>query len=264
MENTYIKVEKNHGVMTIALNRPEVLNSFNGIMAKETQAALLDAAEDSEVRAVIITGEGRGFCAGQDLQEVLSSETNPQPKPIQKIVEEHYNPIVLQIRNLEKPVIAAVNGVAAGAGANLALCCDFVIADESVAFVQAFSKIGLVPDTGGTWILPRLVGMAQATRMMFLGEKVMAAEAKSLGMIFDVSENGTALNKAIELASQLAVQPTKAFGFTKKLLNQSFEKDLSQQLEAEAICQAKAGATADHQEGVAAFLEKRKPQYLGK
>jgi 2-(1,2-epoxy-1,2-dihydrophenyl)acetyl-CoA isomerase len=170
----------------------------------------------------------------------------------------------MQIRNLEKPVIAAVNGVAAGAGANLALCCDFVIADESVAFVQAFSKIGLVPDTAGTWILPRLVGMAQATRMMFLGEKVMAAEAKSLGMIFGVSENGTALEKAMELASQLAIQPTKSFGLTKKLLNQSFENDLAKQLEAEAIYQAKAGATEDHQEGVAAFLEKRKPQFQGK
>lgn len=264
MSNTFIKVEKKNGVMIISLNRPEVLNSFNEFMAKETQLALDQAEQDPEIRAVVLTGEGRGFCAGQDLQEVLSSETNPTPKPIQKIVEEHYNPIVTKIRELEKPVIAAVNGVAAGAGANLALCCDFVIAEESVAFVQAFSKIGLVPDTGGTWILPRLVGMAQATRMMFLGDKVMAAEAKALGMIYEVAEVGAALEKAMILASQLAVQPTKAFGYTKKLLNQAFENSLSKQLEAEAVYQAKAGSTEDHREGVAAFLEKRKPHYQGK
>ena len=250
--------------MIISLNRPEVLNSFNEVMAKETQLALDQAEQDPEIRAVVLTGEGRGFCAGQDLQEVLTSETNPTPKPIQKIVEEHYNPIVTKIRELEKPVIAAVNGVAAGAGANLALCCDFVIAEESVAFVQAFSKIGLVPDTGGTWILPRLVGMAQATRMMFLGDKVMADEAKTLGMIYEVAEVGAALEKAMILASQLAVQPTKAFGYTKKLLNQAFENTLSKQLEAEAVYQAKAGSTEDHREGVAAFLEKRKPHYQGK
>lgn len=264
MNTNFISVEVNQGVMILTLNRPEVLNSFNEAMAKETQMALDQAEQNPEIRAVIITGEGRGFCAGQDLQEVLTSEMNPTPKPIQKIVEEHYNPIVQKIREIEKPVIAAVNGVAAGAGANLALVCDFVIADESVAFVQAFSKIGLVPDTGGTWILPRLVGMAQATRMMFLGDKVMATEAKSLGMIYDVSENGTALEKSKNLAGQLAVQPTKAFGYTKKLLNQSFESILSQQLQAEALFQAKAGATEDHQEGVAAFLEKRKPHYQGK
>ena len=264
MNNTTINVEKKNGVLIISLNRPEVLNSFNELMAKETQMALEQAEQDQDIRAVVLTGEGRGFCAGQDLQEVLTSDTNPTPKPIQKIVEDHYNPIVTKIRELEKPVIAAVNGVAAGAGANLALCCDFVFADESVAFVQAFSKIGLVPDTGGTWILPRLVGMAQATRMMFLGEKVMAAEAKSLGMIYDVTEVGTALEKAMNLASQLAVQPTKAFGFTKKLLNQAFENTLSKQLEAEAVYQAKAGSTEDHREGVAAFLEKRKPHYQGK
>lgn len=250
--------------MIISLNRPEVLNSFNEAMAKETQLALDQAKQDPEIRAIVLTGEGRGFCAGQDLQEVLTSETNPTPKPIQKIVEEHYNPIVTKIRELEKPVIAAVNGVAAGAGANLALCCDFVIAEESVAFVQAFSKIGLVPDTGGTWILPRLVGMAQATRMMFLGDKVMAAEAKALGMIYEVAEVGAALEKAMILASQLAVQPTKAFGYTKKLLNQAFENTLSKQLEAEAVYQAKAGSTEDHREGVAAFLEKRNPHYQGK
>jgi 2-(1,2-epoxy-1,2-dihydrophenyl)acetyl-CoA isomerase len=264
MSNTFIKVEKKNGVMIISLNRPEVLNSFNEVMAKETQLALDQAEQDPEIRAVVLTGEGRGFCAGQDLQEVLTSETNPTPKPIQKIVEEHYNPIVTKIRELEKPVIAAVNGVAAGAGANLALCCDFVIAEESVAFVQAFSKIGLVPDTGGTWILPRLVGMAQATRMMFLGDKVMADEAKTLGMIYEVAEVGAALEKAMILASQLAVQPTKAFGYTKKLLNQAFENTLSKQLEAEAVYQAKAGSTEDHREGVAAFLEKRKPHYQGK
>jgi len=264
MSNTFIKVEKKNGVMIISLNRPEVLNSFNEAMAKETQLALDQAEQDPEIRAVVLTGEGRGFCAGQDLQEVLTSDTNPTPKPIQKIVEEHYNPIVTKIRELEKPVIAAVNGVAAGAGANLALCCDFVIAEESVAFVQAFSKIGLVPDTGGTWILPRLVGMAQATRMMFLGDKVMAAEAKALGMIYEVAEVGAALEKAMILASQLAVQPTKAFGYTKKLLNQAFENTLSKQLEAEAVYQAKAGSTEDHREGVAAFLEKRKPHYQGK
>jgi 2-(1,2-epoxy-1,2-dihydrophenyl)acetyl-CoA isomerase len=259
-----IHFEIKDAVAYITLNRPEKFNAFNRSMALELQAVLDLCNTDKNIRAVYLSGNGRAFCAGQDLQEVLTSDTNPTPKPIQKIVEEHYNPIVTKIRELEKPVIAAVNGVAAGAGANLALCCDFVIAEESVAFVQAFSKIGLVPDTGGTWILPRLVGMAQATRMMFLGDKVLAAEAKALGMIYEVAEVGAALEKAMILASQLAVQPTKAFGYTKKLLNQAFENTLSKQLEAEAVYQAKAGSTEDHREGVAAFLEKRKPHYQGK
>jgi 2-(1,2-epoxy-1,2-dihydrophenyl)acetyl-CoA isomerase len=264
MDYQFIHFSINQGVATIALNRPEVLNSFNEKMAKETQNALDLCAEYDEIRAVVITGTGRGFCAGQDLQEVLTTEENPNPKSISNIVLEHYNPIVLKIRELEKPVIAAVNGVAAGAGANLALVCDFVFAEDQVSFVQAFSKIGLVPDTGGTWILPRLVGLAQATRMMFLGEKVTASEAKELGMIYQVTELGKSVENAVQFAQFLATQPTRAYGLTKRLLNQSFESNLLTQLQLEAANQQIAGETSDHREGVAAFLQKRKPLYTGK
>lgn len=263
MDFQFISFDISEGIATITLRRPEVLNSFNERMAMELQEAIRKCAIHDEVRAVVLTGEGRGFCAGQDLSEVLKSEANPDPKGIAEIVREHYNPIVLGIRDLEKPVICAVNGVAAGAGANLALCCDFVFAANTVNFVQAFSKIGLVPDTGGTFFLPRLVGIAQATRMMYLGEKVSADEALRLGMIYAVSEPESLMNDAKAFALKLAQEPTKAFGYTKALLNASYNNSLDAQLELEAKYQEMAGDTADHKEGVNAFLQKRKPEYKG-
>ena len=263
MPDQFISVETSRGVMRITLNRPEVLNSFNSLMAAEVHAALRRATSDQEIRAVLITGAGRAFCAGQDLAE-FQSDGKSGPVDFAAHVRKTYNPIAQAIRALEKPVVCAVNGVAAGAGANLALACDFVIASGTASFLQAFVKIGLVPDTGGTFFLPRLVGLARATAMMMLGEKVTAEEALAHGMIYRVCEPTRLKEEAEAFAERLATQATRGLGMTKRLLHASLANDLDAQLDLEAELQGEAGRTIDHAEGVAAFLQKRAPAFEGR
>ena len=248
-----------NGVCTLALNRPEVYNSFNQSMALQLQQHLDDCAANDEVRVIVITGKGKAFCAGQDLAEA----TDPNGPGLQTIVRDHYNPIILKIRSIEKPVIAAVNGVAAGAGANIALACDITIAKQSASFIQAFSKIGLIPDSGGTFFLPRLIGLQKAAAYMMLGERVMAEEAERVGMIYTVFADDVFNNESWNIALSLAQMPTKALGLTKALLNQSSENTLSAQLIVEGAFQVKAADSFDYNEGVNAFLEKRKPSFRG-
>ncbi len=253
------KIENN--IAWLYLNRPEVFNSFNREMALSLQEELDRCESDSMVRAIVISGKGKAFCAGQDLKEVTSPELNPGFK---KILEEHYNPIIARIRSIEKPIIAAVNGVAAGAGANIALACDVVLAAENASFIQAFSKIGLIPDSGGTFFLPRLIGFQKASALMMLGDKVSATEAEQLGMVYKVfaaEEFETAVQK---IAMTMASMPTKALGMTKRLLNQSMTNDLHAQLELEGKLQIEAARSEDYVEGVAAFVEKRMPNFKGK
>ncbi len=254
-----ILIKKEGNVTTLTLNRPAVFNSFNREMSLELQNQLDVCANDNSVRAIIITGEGKGFCAGQDLQEALPGGDIS----IEKVVAEHYNPIIKRLRSIEKPIIAMVNGVAAGAGANIALACDIVIAGKSVAFIQAFSKIGLIPDSGGTFFLPRLVGMGRASALMMLADKVMADEAEKMGMIYKAVEDAELLNFTTQIANTLGNMPTVGIGLTKKLLNESMHNNLDQQLEAEMHIQAKAAKTYDHIEGIKAFVEKRKPVFKG-
>ncbi len=254
-----IKFEIKENVAVITLNRQKVLNSFNFEMADDVISALNKCKEPS-IRAVVFTGSGRGFCAGQDLEEA----TRKGGPSIEEIVDHTYNPIVTLIRALEKPVIGAVNGIAAGAGANLALICDITFASESSTFIQSFSNIGLVPDSGGTFTLPRLVGMQRATAMMFLGNKVTAQEAVDLGMIYKVVADEDLENKAFEFAAKLATRPTVGLALTKKALNESFTNSLAEQLNLEKDLQAIAAKTADHKESLTAFFEKRKPVYQGK
>jgi 2-(1,2-epoxy-1,2-dihydrophenyl)acetyl-CoA isomerase len=256
MPNQFVTIARADGVLCLTLDRPEVLNSFHAPMAAELQAALAEASRDASVRAVLLTGAGRAFCAGQDLTEVA-----PDFAAHVRLV---YNPIVRAIRNLEKPVVCAVNGVAAGAGANLALSCDFVFVSAQASFIQAFAKIGLVPDTGGTFFLPRLVGLARATRMMMLAEKISAADALAWGMVYRVCEPEALLSEATAFARDLATQPTVGLGLTKRLLNSAFENNLETQLEAEATLQGEAGRTADHVEGVTAFQQKRPARFEGR
>lgn len=255
-----IKFEKRANLAIITLNRPDVLNSFNREMALQMQECLDACEQDEEVRAILITGEGRAFCAGQDLAEAIADDA----PSIDTIVREHYNPIVLRIRNIEKPIVCAVNGVAAGAGANIALCCDIVIASDKASFIQSFSNIGLIPDSGGTFFLPRLVGMQRATAMMFLADKITADMALQYGMVYKVSEAEQLMNDALQITNRLAEMPTKGFGLTKRALNESFFNTLEEQLEVEEELQAKAASTYDNQEGINAFLEKRKPVFIGK
>ena len=251
------------GVAEITLNRPTVLNAFTQPMARELQDALARAAGDAAVRAVLLTGAGRGFCAGQDLAEAVPPDGSPPP-PIEGIVRGSYNPVVRAIRTLAKPVVAAVNGVAAGAGANLALACDIVIAADTANFIQSFAKIGLVPDTGGTYTLPRLVGMARATALAMLGDKLSAADAQAAGMIWRVAPAATLMEEARALARHLAQQPTRGLGLIKRALAASPDNTLEAQLELEADLQAEAAATADFAEGVAAFMGKRAPAFTGR
>jgi len=256
---SYIRYEVINGVALITLNRPDKFNSFVRQMAFDLQARLDECEANSEVRAIYLTGEGKAFCAGQDLAEAIA----PQQTELNKIVEEHYNPIIERLRNIEKPIVCGVNGVAAGAGANLALACDITIAGNSVAFIQAFSKIGLIPDSGGTYYLPRLIGMQKATALMFLGDKVMAEEAEKMGMIYKAVADEELQEVALGIAQKLAKMPTKGIGLTKRLLNQSFNNSLTEQLALENIIQTEAGQTYDYKEGVNAFLEKRKPEFKG-
>ena len=246
------------GVAVITLNRPDKLNSFNREMALALQGVLDDCA-DKEVRAVYITGAGKGFCAGQDLAEVI----DPGGPGMDKILSEHYNPIITRLRNLPKPVVAAVNGVAAGAGANIALACDIVIAADSASFVQAFSKIGLIPDSGGTFFLPRLIGFQKATALMMLGDKISATEAEKMGMIYRVVPAGELAERSLQVAQTLAQMPTAGLAYTKMALNAAAANSLEQQLLLEDTLQQKAAQTFDFKEGVQAFIEKRSPVFKG-
>ncbi|MBL4715630.1 MAG: 2-(1,2-epoxy-1,2-dihydrophenyl)acetyl-CoA isomerase [Bacteroidia bacterium] len=259
MSYQLIKFKIENGVAYISLNRPDVLNSFNREMATEVQSALDECKSNREVRAVLLTGEGKGFSAGQDLAEAIA---NNGPS-IKEIVNKTYNPIILKIRKLEKPVVAAVNGVAAGAGANIALACDIVIAGKSASFIQAFSKIGLIPDSGGTFILPRLVGLQRATALTMLGDKIPAEQAQEMGMIYKVCEDDNLMNEATSMAEKLAKMPTRGLGLTKRGLNKAFFNDLESQLIFEEDLQDEAGSTYDYKEGVKAFIEKRKPEFKG-
>ncbi|HMO34039.1 MAG TPA: enoyl-CoA hydratase-related protein [Lacibacter sp.] len=257
---TPIQFEIKDAVAYIHLNRPEKFNSFNREMALLLQNRLDECASLHEVRCVYITGNGKAFCAGQDIGELVGDEK----MELAQILSEHYNPIVRKIRNLPKPVVAAVNGVAAGAGANMALCCDVVVASESAAFIQAFSKIGLIPDSGGTYTLPRLIGWQKASALMLTGDKVSAAEAERLGMVFKVFPDVTFADESRKLARQLAQMPTKGLAYTKHLLNHAFTSSWEEQLLREDEFQQKAAATADYEEGIHAFLEKRNPHFKGK
>ncbi len=247
-------------VARITLTRPDKFNSFNREMALELQDALKNAQKDENVRAIYITAEGKAFCAGQDLSEAI----DPSGPGIEKIVAEHYNPIVILLRMIEKPIVCAVNGVAAGAGANIAFACDITYAGKSASFIQAFSKIGLVPDSGGTYTLPRLIGFQKATALMMLGDKVLAEDAEKMGMIFKVVDDPELQTVAFQTAKTLSEMPTKGLGLTKRLLNKSFSNTFENQLQQEQITQAEAGQTDDYYEGVNAFLEKRKPVFKGK
>ncbi|MFM7017529.1 enoyl-CoA hydratase-related protein [Flavobacterium sp.] len=260
MSSNLIEVRIENNVAWIALNRPEVFNSFNREMALQLQTTLDDCNTNSNVRALVLTGNGKAFCAGQDLKEVTDPELNPG---FRKILEEHYNPIIQKIRTIEKPIIAAVNGVAAGAGANIALACDIVVASEQASFIQAFSKIGLVPDSAGTFFLPRLIGFQKASALMMLGDKVTAPEALTMGMIYKIFPIALFEEEVKTLAENLAQMPTKAIGLTKRLLNQSMHNNLEQQLKLESDLQIEASSSNDYNEGVTAFVEKRKPEFKG-
>lgn len=255
-----LKIAHSNGVCTLTLNRPEVFNSFNKVLAIALQDALDDCASNDDVRAIVITGEGKAFCAGQDLAEA----TDPNGPELKSIVRDHYNPIIERIRAIEKPVIAAVNGVAAGAGANIALACDLTIAKQSASFIQAFSKIGLIPDSGGTFFLPRIIGMQKALALMMTGDKVTAGQADAMNMIYKAVSDESFEEEVTKLAETLAKMPTRGLGLTKKAVNQSFSNDLSAQLAVEEELQTEAGQTEDFSEGVNAFLEKRKPEFIGR
>lgn len=260
MNSFFVTLKIENKVAWITLNRPEVYNSFNREMALLLQEKLAICNDDDAIRAIVITGNGKAFCAGQDLKEVTSPDLNPGFK---KILDEHYNPIILKIRSIEKPIIAAVNGVAAGAGANIALACDIVVATEQATFIQAFSKIGLVPDSGGTFFLPRLIGFQKASALMMLGDKITATEAFNLGMIYKEFPTTIFEDEVRNLAITLAKMPTKAIGLTKKLLNQSMSNSLEDQLKLESASQIQASESKDYNEGVTAFVEKRNPEFNG-
>ncbi|NRA92238.1 MAG: enoyl-CoA hydratase/isomerase family protein [Psychroserpens sp.] len=261
MSKDSILLKIDNKVAYVTLNRPEVFNSFNREMALKLQGILDDCKSDENIRAIVLSGNGKAFCAGQDLKEVTDPELNPG---FRKILEEHYNPIITRIRNIKKPIIAAVNGVAAGAGANIALACDIVVAHEKVSFIQAFSLIGLVPDSAGTFFLPRLVGFQKAQALAMLGDKISAEEADRLGMIYKLIPLESFEEDVQKLAVKLANMPTKALGLIKELFNQSMTNNLDQQLALESKYQIEAAQSEDYAEGVAAFIEKRKPEFKGR
>jgi 2-(1,2-epoxy-1,2-dihydrophenyl)acetyl-CoA isomerase len=248
-----------NGVCELKLNRPTVFNSFNQSMAFALQKALDEAELNDEVRAIVITGEGKAFCAGQDLAEAM----DPEGPELQSIVKDHYNPIIERIRAIEKPIIAAVNGVAAGAGANIALACDITIAKKSASFIQAFSKIGLIPDSGGTYFLPRIIGSQKALALMMTGDKISAEQADQMNMIYKAVEDENFETEVKSFAENIAAMPTRGLGLTKKAVNATFSNTLTEQLALEEVLQTEAGQTYDFREGVNAFLEKRKPVFKG-
>jgi len=254
-----IHLEIIDGVGKITLHRPKVFNSFNQEMSMAAQEALDQCANDKSVRAIYLTGNGKAFCAGQDLAEAI----DPNGPDIKRIVDEHYNPLIKRLRTIEKPVVCAVNGVAAGAGANVALAADIVVAKKSAVFIQAFSSIGLISDSGGTFILPRLIGWQKASAYMMLADKIDGVEAERVGMIYKYFKDEEFEGASWKIALKLARLPTKGLGLTKRLLNMSYHNDLDAQLNAEGEVQVMAAATHDFKEGVQAFLEKRKPEFRG-
>ena len=254
-----IQFEKIGAIGKITLNRPDKYNAFVRGMALELQKKLDECSSDETIRCIIISGSGKAFCAGQDLIEA----TDPNGPAIEEIVRQHYNPIVKKIREIKTPVIAAVNGVAAGAGANVALACDIVVAAKSASFIQAFSKIGLIPDSGGTYFLPRLIGIQKAAALMMTGETISAEKAETLGMIYAVYEDSEFETSAMQLADTISSMPTKGLGYTKKLLSQTFNNSLEDQLNLEAETQELSANSKDHKEGIKAFMEKRTPQFSG-
>jgi 2-(1,2-epoxy-1,2-dihydrophenyl)acetyl-CoA isomerase len=257
--NTEIIFEIKENIGCIIFNRPTVFNAFNRAMALQMQDALQQCAINKHIRCVYITGNGKAFCTGQDIGEL----TGPNAIEVSTILAEHFNPIVLAMRNLPKPIVAAVNGVAAGAGANIALCADVVVATAEASFIQAFSKIGLLPDSGGTFTLPRLIGFQKASALMMLADKISATEAVQMGMLYKVFTPENFAAESFAIATTLANMPTKGLALTKQALNLSLTNSFEQQLQVEDALQRQAAATIDYQEGITAFIEKRKPHFKG-
>ena len=257
-----ITFEIHEGVATITLNRPQSLNSFTTAMHAELREALQIVVEDRTIRALLITGAGRGFCAGQDLNDRAVAPDGEMPD-LGDSIAKNYNPLIRAITALKKPVVCAVNGVAAGAGANFALACDIVLAGRNAVFIQGFSKIGLVPDSGGSWTLPRLVGRARAMGLTMLSGKISAERAEAWGMIWKVVDDDKLMIEARKLATHLATQPTFGLGLTKQAINAAGSNDFDSQLDLEQRLQSTAGRSSDYREGVAAFLAKRAPQFKG-
>ena len=262
MDYRNILFETRSGVAIVTLNRPESLNSFTADMHAEMRDTMQQAAADKTIRCLLLTGAGRGFCAGQDLNDRAVAPGGKMPN-LGESIEQNYNPLVRAIIHLEKPVVCAVNGIAAGAGANIALACDIVLAGRSAGFIQGFSRIGLVPDSGGTWTLQRLVGRARAMGLAMLSNRISAEQAEQWGMIWQAVDDDKLMDEAMAIASHLATQPTSGLGLTKRAINAAGGRSLEAQLELERELQSIAGRSADYREGVAAFLEKRTPNFKG-
>jgi 2-(1,2-epoxy-1,2-dihydrophenyl)acetyl-CoA isomerase len=261
MSTQFIETNLEDSVLSLSLDRPDKLNSFIEPMAEELQQELADATRNKDVRCVLLTGNGKAFCAGQDLPEVVDKDEDYE---LGETIRKSYNPIINAIRELDKPVVCAVNGTAAGAGANIAFACDIVLASNKAVFVQSFSKIGLIPDSGGTFFLPRLVGLQRANAMYLLDEKISPEKAEEIGLIYKAVEADLLMDEAQEICQKLAQMPTKGFALYKEAINQSLSNELDEHLELEAALQTEAGKTDDYHEGVQAFLEKRKPEFKGK
>jgi len=259
MEENTILVERHAGYRSVTLNRPQRLNAFSQSMHRELKRAIEEAESERACRALLLTGAGRGFCAGQDLNERLSQQG--EPMVLGNSLEAHYNPLVRKLRALPFPVVAAVNGIAAGAGANIALACDIVLAARSASFVQAFIRIGLVPDCGGTWLLPRLIGPARARALGLTGEPLSAEKAEAWGLIWKTVDDSMLLDEAHKLCRRLASAPAVGLALTKRALDESWDNDLDMQLDLEREMQREASLTADYAEGVRAFLQKRAPVF---
>lgn len=258
-----IIVTDNDTIRTITLNRPDVLNAFNTDMLKALIKAVRDADKDKSVRCLVITGNGRAFASGQDLSEVAGRYKSDEPIELGHHLRDYYNPLITKIRTMEKPVIASINGVAAGAGCSFALAADIRIAAESSSFIQAFINVGLVPDSGSTFMLPRLIGLSRAMEMAMTGRKIKAEEALQIGLVNRVVPDDQLAEETGKLAAKLAALPPRGIGLTKRAINAAWNNDLTTQLDYEAMLQTTAGQTHDHREGVVAFLEKRKPDFKG-
>jgi 2-(1,2-epoxy-1,2-dihydrophenyl)acetyl-CoA isomerase len=259
MSDSPVLYQVDGAVATITLNRPDVLNALNTALMLALREAVTAASDDSAVRAVIVTGAGRGFSAGADLASSSGGTGNAGTT-----LRERYHPVILAMRAMPKPIISAVNGVAAGAGMSIAMAADIILAGRSASFLQAFSKIGLVPDAGSTWFLPRYVGDVRARALAILADRISATDAQNFGLVWQVHEDAELLPKAREMADRLAAMPTRAYAMIKQALNDSHQRDLATQLELEADLQVQAGQTEDFREGVAAFLQKRPPQFKGR
>ena len=258
-----IILEKNNGVASLTLNRPDRLNSFNVQMHEELQSALDNIATDGETRCLLLTGSGRGFCAGQDLNDRAVTADGQAPD-LGLSVEKFYNPLIRRITNLKMPVICALNGVAAGAGASLVMACDIVIAARSASFILSFAKVGLVPDSGSSWHFTRALGLPRAKALAMLGNKLKAEQAEQWGLIYQVVDDEALMDEAEKLTSHLAKQPTEALANIKELVHTSFDYSLNEQLERERKAMQHLGKSHDYKEGVAAFIEKREPAFKGK